>query len=148
MPKNIKEVRKFLEFINYYKRFIKDFVKIAKPINILTRKNVKQQQKKQKQVFNELKGIFTIKPVLVALDLNKKFRVKANVSNYTTEGVLLMKCTNKLQRPAVFISKLLSNTEHNYKIHDKEILAVIRCLETLKEYKRELLTGTDNKVQY
>jgi len=41
MPKNIKEVRKFLEFINYYKRFIKDFVKIAKPINILTRKNVK-----------------------------------------------------------------------------------------------------------
>jgi len=40
-PKNIKNVRKFLDLINYYKRFIKDFTQVARPMNMLTRKDVK-----------------------------------------------------------------------------------------------------------
>jgi len=40
-PKNIKDVRKFLDLINYYKRFIKDFTQVARPMNMLTRKDVK-----------------------------------------------------------------------------------------------------------
>ena len=40
-PKNIKDIRKFLDLANYYRRFIKDFAQIARPINILTRKNMK-----------------------------------------------------------------------------------------------------------
>jgi len=40
-----------------------------------------------------------------------------------------MKCSDNLGRPVTFISKSLSNIERNYKIHNKEILAVIRCLE-------------------
>jgi len=43
IPKNIKDVRKFLGLANYYRKFIKDFAKIARPINILTRKDVKWQ---------------------------------------------------------------------------------------------------------
>jgi len=42
-PKNMKDVRKFLGLINDYRRFIKDFAQIAKPMNVLTRKNVKWQ---------------------------------------------------------------------------------------------------------
>jgi len=41
MPKNVREVRKFLGLVNYYRRFIKDFAKVARPLNILTRKNMK-----------------------------------------------------------------------------------------------------------
>jgi len=41
MPKNVKDIRKFLGLANYYRRFIKDFAKVARPINVLTRKNVK-----------------------------------------------------------------------------------------------------------
>jgi len=40
-----------------------------------------------------------------------------------------MKCSDELWRPVAFISKSLSDTERNYKIHNKEILAVVRCLE-------------------
>ena len=40
-PKNVKDVRKFLGFANYYKRFIKDFTQVARPINVLTRKDEK-----------------------------------------------------------------------------------------------------------
>jgi len=70
-----------------------------------------------------------MKPVLAAPDLNKEFRVEADASNYTTEGVLLIKCSDEKWRPVAFISKSLSNTERNYEIHNKKMLAVVRCLE-------------------
>ena len=40
-PKNIKDIRKFLGLVNYYRRFIKDFAWVAKPMNVLTRKDIK-----------------------------------------------------------------------------------------------------------
>ena len=46
-PKNIKDIRKFLGFANYYRRFIKDFAQIARPMNVLTRKDVKWQQRRE-----------------------------------------------------------------------------------------------------
>jgi len=67
--------------------------------------------------------------VLAAPDLDKEFRVEADTSNYTIGEVLSMKCSDKLWRPVAFISKSLSDTERNYKIYNKEMLAVVRCLE-------------------
>ena len=115
---------------NYYRRFIKDFARVARPINMLTRKDVKWQWGvEQQKAFDELKGMFTTKPVLAALDLDKEFRVEANVSNYATGGVLSMKCLDEIWRPVAFISKSFSDTERNYEIHNKKMLAVVRCLE-------------------
>ena len=76
---------------------------------------------------------------MAAPDLDKEFRVEADVSNYATEGVLSMKCSNEKWRPATFISKSLSDTERNYKIHDKEILAVIRCLEAWRHFLKRIV---------
>ena len=91
---------------------------------------MKQQWgQEQQKAFNKLKGIFITKPVLVVPDLDKEFRVEANASNYATGGVLSIRCSNELQRPVAFISKSLSDTERNYEIYDKEMLAVIKCLE-------------------
>jgi len=70
-----------------------------------------------------------LKPVVAAPDLDKEFRIEADTSNYTTRGVLLMKCSDEMWRPVAFISKSLSNTKRNYEIHDREMLAVVRCLE-------------------
>jgi len=55
--------------------------------------------------------------------------MEADTLNYATRGVLSMKCSDELWRLAAFISKSLSDTEQNYEIHDKEMLAVVRCLE-------------------
>jgi len=49
----------------------------------------------QQKVFDELKRIFTSKPVLAAPNLDKEFRVEANASNYAFGGVLLMKCSDE-----------------------------------------------------
>jgi len=96
-PKNVKNIRKFLGLANYYRRFIKDFARVARSINVLTRKDVKWQWGvEQQKAFNELKRMFTMELVLAAPDLDKKFRVEANASNYTTGGVLSMKCSDKM----------------------------------------------------
>ena len=137
----MKDIRKFLGLANYYRRFIKDFAWVARPMNILTRKNVKWQWgSKQQQAFNELKRIFTTRPALVALDLNKEFRVEADASNYATGKVLSIKYSDDLWRLVAFISKSLSDTERNYKIHDKKMLAVVRCLEAWRHFLEETMT--------
>ena len=78
--------------------------------------------------------VFTTRPVLVILELDKEFRVEADVSNFATGGMLSVKCDNDLWRPVAFISKALNETERNYEIHDKEMLGVIRCLEAWRHF--------------
>jgi len=81
--------------------------------------------------------------VLAAPDLDKEFRVEANASNYTTGGVLSIKCSDNLWRLVAFISKSLSDIERNYEIHNKEILAIVRCLEAWRHF----LEGTVVKFE-
>jgi len=111
-PKNVKDIRKFLGLANYYRRFIKDFAQVARPMNMLTRKDEKWTWgDSQKKAFEELKQIFTTKLVLTAPDLDKEFRVEADALNYATGGVLLIKCSDEKWRLVAFISKSLSDTE-------------------------------------
>jgi len=99
-------------------------------MNMLTRKDVKWVWgESQQKAFDELKEVFTTKLALAAPDLDKEFRVEADTSNYATGGVLSMKCSDNLWRLVAFISKSLSDMERNYKIHNKEMLVVIRCLK-------------------
>ena len=88
-------------------------------------------------------------PVLITPDLNKKMRVKVDVSDFVTEEVLLMKCEDEKQRPVAYISKLLNKAERNYEIHDKEMLAIIRCLEAwwhfLEGAKGQFKIWTDHR---
>ena len=134
-PRNVKDVRKFLGLANYYRRFIKDFAQVARPMNVLMRKDMKWRWEGEEQAaFDELKKAFMTRPVLAAPDLDKEFRVKADASNYVTGGVLSMKCSDNLWRPVAFISKSLSDTERNYEIHDKEMLAIVKCLEEWRHF--------------
>jgi len=80
-------------------------------------------------------------------------RVEADASDYVTEEVLLTKCEDRKWRPVAFISKSLNIIEQNYEIHDKEMLAVIRCLEAWRHYlkgaKLKFEIWTDHKnLQY
>jgi len=84
-----------------------------------------------------------MKLVLAAPDLDKEFRVEADASNYATGGVLSIKYLDNLWRPVAYISKFLSNTKRNYEIHDKEILAIVRCLEAWRHF----LEGTIAKFK-
>jgi len=154
VPRNVKEVQKFLGLANYYRRFIKDFAKIAAPLHVLVRKEQKWKwEKEQEEAFGKLKRAFTTEPVLAIPDIDREMRVEADALDYAMEGVLSTKCKDGKWRPVVFISKLLNTIERNYEIHDKEMLAVIRCLEAWRHYleraKLEFEIWTDHKnLQY
>jgi len=93
---------------------------------------------KQKKAFRELKEQFTKELVLVMPDLNKKLRVEVDASDYVTGGVLLMEVENGRWKPVAFLSKSLNETERNYEIHDKEMLAIIRGLEAWRHLSEEV----------
>ena len=136
--RNVKEIQKFLGLANYYKRFIKDFTKIVASLHVLVRKEQKWKwEKEQEKVFGKLKEVFTTEPVLAISNINREMRVKMDTSDYVTGGVLLLKCENNKWRLVAFISKLLNAIEQNYEIYDKEMLAVIRCLEIWRHYLEE-----------
>ena len=126
MPKNVKDVQKFLGLANYYRWFVKDFAKIARPLHEMMRKENKWSWgERQRKAFEELKEKFTTEPVLVTPDLDKEMRVEADASDFATGGVLSMKCEDEKWRPVAYISKSLNKAERNYEIHDKEMLAII-----------------------
>ena len=129
-PKCVKDVQKFLGLANYYHQFIEGFALVARLLHDMVKKDKKWEwTEKQKKVFKKLKKRFTEEPVLAAPDLDKKMRMEVDVSDYVIGGVLSMDCGDELWRPVAFLSKSLNETERNYKIHDKEMLAIVRRLE-------------------
>ena len=88
--------------------------------------------------------------MLAEPDLDKKMRMEVNASDYTMGGVLLIECEDGLWRLVAFLSKSLNETERNYEIHDKEMLAIIRGLENWRHllenahFKFEIWTDHKN----
>jgi len=149
-PRSAKEVQKFMGLANYYRWFIQDFSRVAKPLNMLVGKDRKWEWGAEQQgAFKELKKRFTTEPVLAVPDRNQEMRMEADASDYAMGGMLLVKGTDRKWRPVAFISKSLSPAERNYKIHDKKMLAVIRCLEDWRHYlegaEKEFEIWTDHK---
>jgi len=66
-----------------------------------------------------LKKQFTIEPILVVQDLDKKMRIKVDASDYTMKRVLSMECSNGQWRSVAYLSKSLNKMEKSYEIHDK-----------------------------
>ena len=137
-PKCIKDVQKFLGLANYYCRFIEGFAAVARLLHDMVKKDKRWDwTERQEKAFKELKEWFTKKPVLAAPDIDKKMRMKVDASDYTMGGVLSMECKDGLWRPVAFLSKSLNETERNYEIHDKEMLAIVRGLEVWKHLLKE-----------
>ena len=88
-PKNVKGVRSFLGLANFYRRFIKDYMRIARLLHDLTKKEEPfQWEEAQQTVFDMLKKHFTTAPVLAFPDLDCKFRLELDASDYATGAVL------------------------------------------------------------
>jgi len=99
-------------------------------LNNLTRKEEKWKWGvEQQEAFEQLKTVFMSRSLLVAPDLDKKLRMEVNASNFAMGSVLPIKCKDNKWRPVAYILKSLNKTERNYEIHNKEMLAIIRCLK-------------------
>ncbi|KAJ6436365.1 retrovirus polyprotein [Purpureocillium lavendulum] len=129
-PRSARAVRSFLGFANYYRQFIPKFSNIASPLTVLTKKDAAFAWSKECQAaFNELKVRLISAPVLAQWDPDRETIVETDSSGYVTGGALSQKGDDGLMRPVAFFSKKCTPAECNYPIHDKELLAIMRCLE-------------------
>jgi hypothetical protein len=126
-PKNKREVQSFLSFANFYCQFIKDFSHHARPLFDLTRNDQKWKwDTLEATAFRKLKEAITSTPVLTTPADNCPFRIEADSSDFTTGAVLSqLSAEDEKWHPVAYLSKSLSETERNYEIHDKEMLALM-----------------------
>ena len=143
-PKNVKGIRSFLGFCNFYQRFIKNFSLIARPLHDLERKNVpwKWTENEQK-AFETLKKAVTLKPVLNHVDQGLPFRMETDASNSAYGAVLSQKQPEEPQHPVAYMSKSMTAPERNYDIGDKEALGIIKPLQ----HWRHWLEATKEPVE-
>ncbi|KAL2890638.1 Retrotransposable element Tf2 155 kDa protein type 1 [Ceratocystis lukuohia] len=135
-PKKVRDVRSFLGLCNFYRAFIPDFTKLAKPLLQLTKKDQAfQWGTQEEESFQKLKTAFTTTPILRSHDPELPTIVEADASGYCLGAALLQKQADNSTRPCAYFSRKMTPAECNYPIHDKEMLAII-C--ALKEWRSEL----------
>jgi len=116
--------------VNYYRRFIKDFSQLTRPINNLLKNNTAEQwDEKCNRSFNDIKAQVAKEPVIRHFDYGKEAFVEYDSSDTVIVGVLLQKDENGQLRPVAYFSTSLGPAERNYAIYDKELLTIIRCFE-------------------
>ena len=142
-PTNLKQLRSFLGFLNYYRRFIHNYAKKARPLNDLTCTNTPWTWgKPQQDAFDLLKDAMLSNPVLAHPDQTKPFLLETDASNVAIGAVLSQQQDDGRYRPVAFLSKSLSPAEKNYDTYNQELLAIIRALEEW----RHLLAGSDHEL--
>jgi len=131
IPENRTDVQAFIDFVNFYCRFIQDFSTITQPLFDLTRSNQAWNWgTKEREAFECLKIVVTTAPILVSPQDSEPFYIEADSSDFASRAVLSQQLSKEEKwHPVAFYSKSLSPVEWNYEIHNKEMLAIIRTLE-------------------
>ena len=134
-PRNATEVRRFHGLANYYRRFVKDFSKIASPLNELTGERSKfYWGPAAEEAFRNLKEAIASVPNLVPFDFEKETRVTTDASDVAVGAELSQKDANGKWHPTAFYSAKLTPTEVKYPTHERELLAIIHALKTWRHY--------------
>ena len=124
------KVQFFIEFCNFYCRFIKEFFKIVHPLTWLAQKDTPFEWNEACQTaFDTLKKQITEASVLKHFDQNWESYLKTDSSDYVNEGVLSQKNDDSVLHSVTFYSKNLLPAECNYEIYNKKLLAIICCFE-------------------
>jgi len=145
-PHNIREVCKFLGFTGYYRYFIQDYSKKARPLLYLTHNTTPWQWGPDQQTaFETLRDAMCDKPVLRQPDFIKPFYVLTDASAYgvgailSQEGetdILHIETTHKKPKlhPVAYYSATFTETERNYDIYDRELLAIMKAITHWRPY--------------
>lgn len=141
IPKTLKQLRSFLGLAGYYRKFIKDYANVTKPLTIHSRGEnglVKANKSNKIQIsldqvaidaFDKIKILLQENIELYQPDFSKPFELTTDASNFALGAVL-----SQNKQPITFISRTLSQTEQNYATNEKEILAIVWALQKLRNY--------------
>lgn len=149
-PNSLTDLRSFLGLLQFFRRFIPDFAKVASPLTNLLKKDkgLRFWNESCDEAFETLKTAITNAPILVAPDWSKPFRGHVDASQTAIGGTLTQRDENGMDRVISFYSKKLSPAEMNYTANDRELLALVKFLERFRCYLEgsEFEMITDNQV--
>ena len=147
-PRTKKEVQSFLGLASYYRKFIRGFAEIARPLIKLTLNDAKfEWTSAQTDAFNELRKRLTEDPILRAPDFEKPWIVYSDASD-TSVGAVLSQEHGKHHLPVTYFSRVLRGAELRYNTVEKEALAIVEALKKFKPliYGQQVTVFTDNQA--
>jgi hypothetical protein len=137
-PNSVLDIQTFLGFANFYRRFIKNFSLLTKPITSLLKKDCSfNWGRAQEEAFSKLKEAFTSSPILHTFDSQLDTVLETDASDYAL-GAILSQVVEGQTRPVAYYSRSFTPPEMNYEIHDKELLAIVTAFKEFRQY----LSGT------
>ena len=129
VPINLKDVKSFVAFCSYYRKFIPSFATIAKPLTHLTKDGVPSVWGyEQQHAFETLRDAMIKAPVLAHYQSDLPIELRTDASGYGI-GAALLQQHEQGWRPVAYASRQLKKAELNYPITEKECLAIIFALE-------------------
>ncbi|VVA37153.1 PREDICTED: LOW QUALITY PROTEIN, partial [Prunus dulcis] len=133
-PSSVKGVRSFLGHAEFYRRFIKNFSSISRPLcNLLAKDAVFEFDEICMEAFTTLKKELTSAPIIIAPDWSLPFEIMCDASDFAIGAVLGQK-KNKLPHVIHYASRTLNDAQLNYSTTEKELLAVVFALEKFRPY--------------
>jgi len=133
-PKTTRELKGFLGLAGYYRRFVPNFSKVAKPLTELLKKNVPYDwNEKAEAAFVTLKTLLTTEPLLQYPDFTRPFVLTTDASNDAIGAVLSQGPIGK-DLPIAYASRTLINAEKNYPTIEKELLAIVWSCKYFRQY--------------
>ncbi|GFW27444.1 hypothetical protein TNCV_162891 [Trichonephila clavipes] len=145
-PENLRELRSFLGLCTYYRKFVKWFSNIARPLHKLTESKQKFQWTKEcEDSFLQLKEALTSSPILIYPQPDKPFILDTDASNESVGAVLSQEIDGQ-ERVVAYWSNCLSKPERNYCVTRKELLAIVKAIEHFHHYLygQKFLLRTDH----
>ena len=134
VPTNEKEVRSFLGFCSYYRRFIFRFSEIAKPLHKLAEKGSRFKWTEECQdAFLQLKNKLISAPILAHPDFSKSFILDVDACDQSIGAVISQKIDGE-EHASAYASRTLSKTERRYCVTRKELLALVTFVKHFKHY--------------
>ena len=142
VPRNVNELKGFLGLTGYYRKFIKVYSMIAKPLTCLLQKGVTYVWGEQcDKAFNILKNKLISDPILQYPDFDKEFIVTTDASNHSL-GAVLSQIVNDTDKPIAYASQTLNDAESRYITVERELLAIVWACE----YWRHFLYGKHSRI--
>ncbi|XP_057734070.1 uncharacterized protein LOC130949339 [Arachis stenosperma] len=133
-PSSVREVSSFLGHAGFYRRFIKDFSKIALPLSRLLQKDVDFEFNSEcVKAFKELRRVLTTAPIVRGPNWMLPFEIMCDASNHAI-GAALAQRDGKLPYVIAYSFKILDAAQSNYTTTEKELLAIVHALDKFRSY--------------
>ena len=143
-PTSVRDIQVFLGFTNFYRRFVKFYSKVARPLTDATRKNpgvTFQLSDEAKIAFTALKVFFTEAPLLRHYHPDAPSMVETDASGKAIAGIFSQLLPDEVTgdkqwHPVAFYSRKMTDIEARYETHDAELLAIIQAFKHWSHYLR------------